>query len=201
LGFWQHGFAAGWETGSFTTLNTHLDPARDYIDIGAWVGPLTLWAAGLARRVVAVEPDPHAVRVLRQNVSLNGLRNVSVLEAAVADVAGTVSLDRQGAWGDSMSSLTDRGGAKVEVAAVRFSDVVAGTDPALVKIDIEGGEGVVLPAAADELHALGCPVLLGVHWPWIEPDRRAAVDEFIRGYTVTVLGGTTDFPDLLLVPN
>ncbi len=63
-------------------------------DIGAHVGFYTLLAAecvGAKGEVVAFEPLPRNLRLLRQHLALNGYANVSVIEAAVADASGTAT--------------------------------------------------------------------------------------------------------------
>ncbi len=66
------------------------------IDVGANVGYYALMAAtrvGPSGRVIAYEPGPAPAARLRENVALNGLSNVTVVEAAVADRPGTLHLN------------------------------------------------------------------------------------------------------------
>ena len=69
--FWRKAAAGKWEPETFAVLNAHLGPDRDYLDIGAWIGPTVLYGARKARRVVALEPDPVAFRALSWNIELN----------------------------------------------------------------------------------------------------------------------------------
>jgi len=65
------------------------------IDVGAAVGYYTI-KAGLAvgeeGRVLAIEPHPQVVEVLKMNLKLYGLHNVSVVEKAVGNKKGRVKL-------------------------------------------------------------------------------------------------------------
>lgn len=40
--FWRKATAGGWEPETFAVLDQHLSPDRDYVDIGAWIGPTVL---------------------------------------------------------------------------------------------------------------------------------------------------------------
>jgi FkbM family methyltransferase len=66
-----------------------------FIDIGANTGYFTLLAAknvGLGGRVIAFEPCPENVEILRRNVSINKLRNVMVVKAAITNAHQPVTL-------------------------------------------------------------------------------------------------------------
>lgn len=121
-------------------------PGDTYVDVGANVGQLTLAGAqrvGPRGRVVAVEPQAHLASFLRGNVRLNGLANVEVVEAAVADQAGEASLAR--AASDDQAYL--RPGAGIRVATL--DQVLASAGPiALLKVDVEGCESRVLRGAS-----------------------------------------------------
>lgn len=197
--FWQDHFCGDWEMGTLTELGSLLKEDRDYLDIGAWVGPTVLWGAPLARRCVAVEPDPIALKVLRENVDRN-CSNVTIIPAAVSDRAGTAELETGGDWGDSMSSLQRRTGAScVTVPTVTLESVLVDLDPAVVKIDIEGGEGLLLSPNEDLLHDIDCPIILGIHWPWLPADQAAEVRRVIEGFRIVhVLDDDPNFPTVLL---
>lgn len=193
-GFWDK-FADGtWEPATFDVLDRYANPDRDFLDIGAWVGPLTLWATALYRAVVAVEPDPTAWPILRANTAEYG--NVLVHNAAASADFGVATLYRGDAWGDSMSTLHPNGRPSQVVATMPLSWIVTEADPALVKIDVEGSEASLVPDNVGLLHDLACPIILGLHWPWIDDQEplRKALDTF----SVEVLDDHRDFPTVVL---
>ena len=63
------------------------------VDIGANNGVFTLFASSKTRGALhAIEPSPRNVEILRRNLTVNGLRNVTVHECAVSDTVGTARL-------------------------------------------------------------------------------------------------------------
>jgi FkbM family methyltransferase len=75
------------------TLSRERGPAerRTFVDVGAHIGTTSIPAVlshGF-ERVVAIEPDPDALRLLHANVELNGVADrITVVEAAVAATEG-----------------------------------------------------------------------------------------------------------------
>ena len=51
--FWDRVEAGTWEPGTLAALAPHLGPETTFLDLGAWVGPLTLLAASRGARVLA----------------------------------------------------------------------------------------------------------------------------------------------------
>ena len=122
-----------------------------YVDAGAHVGRWAVRLAGQARKVIAVEPDPVTTAVLRRNIALNGLGNVTVVEAAAWD--GDEMLRLEDPLGRACSgtnrTLPDEAGT---VRGQRLDDLLAGEDGiTLVKIDTEGADLHVLRGLAGTL--------------------------------------------------
>ena len=107
------------------------------VDVGAHIGTSAVPAItrnGFAR-VVAIEPDPDNLRLLRANVALNELDDqVTVVPAAVSDTAGQLWFtpgSRRGGW--TKGQLTDEPRPDAEPVGVVTLDSLAerGTiDPA-----------------------------------------------------------------------
>jgi FkbM family methyltransferase len=125
------------------------------LDIGANVGFYTLLlsrAVGRTGQVIAIEPDRRNVAWLRWHLRLNRISNVHIVVGAVSDRRGTVT------FAPGATRTTGRvasSGAGRPVSAYRLDDLVSGVMqvPAIVKMDIEGGEADALAAAADLLAA------------------------------------------------
>ena len=69
-----------------------LRPGSVFVDVGANVGYFTLLASTLGARVLAYEPTPSVFTRLRENVDLNGFLQAQLVNAAVMDKPGTLSL-------------------------------------------------------------------------------------------------------------
>lgn len=145
----------GWpaDNSAVATAVKELPAGSLCLDIGAHVGvsAITIAAVRPDVRVVAFEPIPLAQRLLRQNLAANAVTNVELIEAAVADFSGTVSLNDNGPW-----SVATFGTAASK--AVRLDDLDLGA-PAFIKIDVEGFEPNVL-AGARQLIAKARPLIL-----------------------------------------
>ncbi len=147
--FYKRLTSGAWEPRTFETLARLVTPDVTFVDIGAWIGVTTLYAAEAARRVVAVEPDPLCREILRG--LLVGHPNVELIEGALA-TEPEVGINAVRGFGSSETSVLPIGeGPSVAVPGHRLAAVLdrAGRGPLFVKIDIEGYEF----ALADEFAA------------------------------------------------
>jgi len=118
-------------------FETSLDP-KLILDVGANAGFASVYFANRFpnARILAVEPDPSNVEILRRNVA--PYRNVEVIEGAVWYESTTLSLDDQG----------DKSGIQVRpgdggIRAMTIDELLAHAGAAhidILKIDIEGAE-------------------------------------------------------------
>jgi FkbM family methyltransferase len=135
-------------------LERWLRPGDGVADVGAHVGFFTLLSArlvGANGSVSAFEPIPATFARLRDNVAANGYDQVSLVEAAVTDAPGHVSLgfpqERLVGYSTSDYSIGADIGA-IEAAAVTLDEALADRPPLrLLKIDAEGAERQVLDGA------------------------------------------------------
>jgi FkbM family methyltransferase len=155
--FWDWYESPTWEPDTLTVYRACVGPGSHVLDVGAWIGPTTLLAAGLGATVVAVEPDPVAAERLKANLALNPelAERVSLLELAVAVTDGEVELESEQTGGDSLSHLrlTSRGGATTwTVQAATMPSLLALHEtgrPTFLKLDAEGAEYAAIPAARE----------------------------------------------------
>lgn len=119
------------------------------IDCGSNVGMSVLFFKKLFPkcRMVAIEPDPQAFRVLEKNVSDNRWENVTLHNAAVTGSEGTTSLyvssDNPGDLGTSTIAQSHLP-CELTVPSVRLSTLIGGSNVDFLKIDIEGAEMEVI---------------------------------------------------------
>lgn len=138
---------------------TEVRPGMNVWDVGANVGIFAFAAAHLALpgRVVAVEPDPFLVELLRRTKGLtaNVDLNVIVVPCAISDRVGTTRL-KIAMRGRAANAITDSPGssqmggvrAEVTVPTLRLDDLLVDMEaPNIVKIDVETAEHLVLRGA------------------------------------------------------
>ncbi len=130
-----------------------LGPGDVVYDIGASVGLYTVAVATFLRQgvVYAFEPDPTTRARLEENVGLNQLNNVYPVAWAASDREGEAILYTDGVSGfaPSMAAQQRPGAPRGQVAvSTRSIDSALSRNelpvPDVLKIDIEGAEGLCL---------------------------------------------------------
>lgn len=100
-------------------------------------------------RVVGFEPDPTIMPFLRDNIERNGLKDVEVINAALAAQAGTITLNSDGGAASHLAEYKpddEVDWATFEVPCVRLSDYLSESVD-FMKMNIEGAEYEVLSEA------------------------------------------------------
>lgn len=150
-----------WEPETAAAIREHLRAGDCFVDIGANAGYFSLLAASIVGpegRVLAFEPNPEARAILLRNIARSGYRNIEVSPACCTDSPGRVKLflnRSHNSGGCSMSSGNAGSNIAVEVDAVRADSEIGRLPkpPAVVKIDTEGAEALVLRGMAETLRA------------------------------------------------
>lgn len=115
------------------------------LDIGAHIGYHTLTMAKLAGpggKVYAFEPDPMSFALLKKNVEVNGYQNVVLVQKAVSNKNGQEKL-YIGKKSNALNRIYNsrHGQSSINIESVRLDDFIKGRID-LIKIDINGGEGI-----------------------------------------------------------
>jgi FkbM family methyltransferase len=136
-------------------LKSCLRPGDRFIDIGANIGMITLYAAYLVGAdgcVEAVEPNPACCERINRLIQLNGLKNVTVFPYGLADAPGTLTLSVVTAH-TGMGTLAPVPEKDQHLISTQIAVPVATGDQLLsaseqpvrlIKIDVEGFECKVL---------------------------------------------------------
>jgi len=132
-------------------------PVRQVVDLGANIGFTSLYLFGRlhAPYIVAVEPDPANVSILRRNLDQNRVPAI-VIDAAVGPFDGHASFRRDRA--SNLGQLDAEGDMRVRVMSMA-SVVDYLPNPAaktLLKLDIEGGEEQLFTGDLSWLHRFDC---------------------------------------------
>lgn len=151
--FWTKFETGAWEPDTLDLIAAHVDAQTLFLDIGGWIGPTALYAAALGAAVIAVEADPKALPALQRNIALNPrlAARMEVVAKALHPNPGRVTFGSRRKGGDSMSSLVHEHMAtswEVEtITPPRLAELCRAAAKVFLKVDIEGGEYVVLPRA------------------------------------------------------
>jgi FkbM family methyltransferase len=162
--FWANAVAGRWEDETFRFLDAVADPEAVLVDVGAWIGPVSLYASPLMARVIALEPDPVAHGELKANIAGN-VANVEIWNAAINLEPGELKLYAPQGFGNSETSSIGEGEPLI-VKTVTFADIDAAIDAAskaVLKVDIEGHEYRVMDALIAFAKARRAPVHLSLH--------------------------------------
>lgn len=114
-------------------------------DIGANIGTVAIPLAKAVKEVHCFEPIPRNITLLKKNIELHGLTNVTVHEFALGNAPGRISFELDNA--KNAGSYKAKEGADFEVRTLdslnmRFD---------FIKMDVEGMEGRVFEGAAQTL--------------------------------------------------
>jgi FkbM family methyltransferase len=154
--------ASRWEPEVWDAIASGLPDGAVFLDVGAHIGYDSLKASvkvGSEGRVVAFEPNPNTLTVLRSNIAASGATNVIVQPIACTDAESTLTLFDSTLGGNSGSSSLSQqnAGSVTRTYTVRgrpIDDVVAELGLKRVdvlKADVEGAELLVLRGAAQTL--------------------------------------------------
>jgi FkbM family methyltransferase len=139
------------------------------LDIGAALGDYAVWAAKQTPhgRVIAVEPYPPSISLLRSNIEKNRIFNVEVFSGAIAATSGTTILQvEQGSIVQNSTAKNQRSDQTVEVKTASLDDLFSqfGIEKCdYLKMDCEGGEYEILFSASPQLLARIDRICMEVH--------------------------------------
>lgn len=153
------------------TIDRILGAGDTFVDVGANFGLHTLVGGGKVGprgKVVAIEPVPANLALLRRNVRLNGMADrVTIVDRAATDVPGrrlALHHVREGVSVAASLRPVTAEGHSIEVEATTLDECLAGERAIrLVKIDVEGAEHLVLRGAKRVLGELRPALLIEVH--------------------------------------
>jgi len=140
--FWKHSLVEGYEAALMERL---VKPGMRVVNCGANIGYYTLHLArwvGREGEVIAFEPDPNCVRLLKKNAEANGLQNIKGEPLAVADKPSTRELYFcEENRGDHRLFNNEADREALQVQATSLDEYFpAGTRVDLIKMDIQGSE-------------------------------------------------------------
>ena len=153
-------------------LRNEVKPGMVIVDIGANIGYYTLILAGLtgaSGKLYAFEPDPANFGYLQKTTKLNNLTNVELFNVALGDRDGVVSLylSESNKGDHRIYDVEKEGRKKLDIKMIRLDDVLEknGFKADLVKMDVQGAEGLVLEGAKKTIAMNPDLIIYTEFWP------------------------------------
>lgn len=154
-------------------------------DIGANTGIYTLFAAKKCPngKVIAFEPYPPNINILKRDIRRNNIGNIDVFDIALSDSTGRIQFNQPDdddiGYGSS-SIEADGSEDTIEVPTTTGDKLIADNKipyPNIVKIDVEGAEPLVIDGLEDALSSESCrTVYCEVHLSGV--DYRSSIEDF-----------------------
>ena len=149
---------------------TTLDSVRnkDIIDAGGYVGDTALLFSSYTDKSIHVfEASPSNMDIIRETIRLNHLENIVPVSKALGEKSGTAtfSLGER----NSCNSLVERPGYNypnhIEVPVITLDDYVRenNLEVGLIKVDIEGGEQLLLKGAVETIRTQHPTLLISIY--------------------------------------
>jgi FkbM family methyltransferase len=163
-------YSGGFETAELEFLWQSLKPGDIFLDVGANGGIFTVIGAkkvGSTGHVYAFEPGFQELKLLRQNIAINNLTNVTVIERGVSNKSGEAqfAISKDGA----MNSLAKTNHPGQCIQDWRKIEITSLDDLAkefnlkkvdFIKIDVEGAEKLVFEGAKDLFSSMSSLTIL-----------------------------------------
>jgi FkbM family methyltransferase len=174
-------------------LKANVRPHDRILDVGSFLGVYAIFLArwaGPSARVLAFEPTPSTVTMLRRHVEINDMTaRVTVMPVALGDAPGYVELHEHSDPYRNAIGADDPLGRTTRTRRVELTTLDAvcrreGFEPTLLRMDVQGFERAVLGGAREVISAGKgkLRIVLEVHpqlWP-LQGFDAAAFDATLR---------------------
>ena len=163
-------FLGSYESEELNTVRNLLKESDVFVDLGANIGLFSTVASravGPNGHVYSFEPFPLNAKRLKRHKEVNDCSNMTIIESAVADKSGTLTL----VYDDSnqntgMPSAYKEEGNRIEVPLVALDEIAreqVWRRVDFIKMDIEGGEYLALKGMQKTLTNWAPTILLELH--------------------------------------
>jgi len=138
-----------YEEGTMDLMKKEIKSGMNVFDLGANIGMFTLLSSklvGESGHVFSFEPDPYLFNVLKENLILNNVNNVSIYQIAVSNTVGvekfSMNLEQDG---DNRLNSNTMNENYVEVKTTTIDDFCEKNELKInfLKMDIQGSEAKV----------------------------------------------------------
>jgi FkbM family methyltransferase len=146
---------AAWEIDWWKKLTQEIHPGDTIVDVGAYIGVLTVVLArkaGITGRVLAFEPHPKTAALFKQNLKLNGVSGqVEFFDLAIGQDSRSLLLADKGSISRIIPTTAAGSSDCLNVKSGSLDGILGNRKIDIIKIDVEGYEANVLYGAANLL--------------------------------------------------
>jgi len=165
-----------WELDTFLVLANHSNKEKSVLDIGAWIGPITMYCSNLYKEVISIEADLVALKAFKENTK--DIRNLNLYEKAFVEnnfqddfvyFGENASQNGKNELGNSKSQARKQKikDQDYKISTINIKKIFDNhKDISIIKCDIEGGEE---NTAIDLLNACkehSVDLWLSFHYEW-----------------------------------
>ena len=142
-----------WEEETFDTIDPFANNNTTFLDIGCWVGPLSIPYSQNFKHVVSLDADKESLKCVKSIIETNSIDNITVIHKALSNKRDEfVIFGPNKQWGEKGVLNTSTSQIKSEetnlfdykIETIVLDDLIneckKHSENVLIKIDIEGGE-------------------------------------------------------------
>ena len=202
----------GWEFQNFKILQKKINLGDTIIDVGALLGPYTIFFSKLIGdkgKVYSFEPDDKAFDMLKRNIELNNCFNVKLENFALSNKQEEAILWNYGEEGNSISSIKDhqnlsfknknllskfmkdriknKRGKLISLITLDKYCFERNIIPNGLKIDVEGLEGLVIEGGMKLIQKCKPWIILDFHSIFMNENERIKNWEYITKFAKEII--------------
>jgi len=165
ISFWKKYESGSWEPSTTEIFQDYLGKQSIALDVGAEIGATTMFMASICKRVISVEPSSVGVKIIKDSLNLNkNLKDkISLLQGCLSDSNADQFYGKKSRLFNDIHFINQDGGYKVKSFTIENIARQIGEPIEFIKIDIEGGEYIVLPAMRNFLVTYRPTLLISIH--------------------------------------
>ena len=128
----------------YKSLFTDLKKPTTFIDLGSYIGDAAIYSQNFpkVKMVIAVEPDPRNIKILKKNFKLNKVKNATLITAAISGKSGYSNFNMGTECIASSLQIPKKIKRKIKVSTISLSEILhmTKTSNIVLKSDCEGAE-------------------------------------------------------------